>query len=499
MTGRTATVLAAASMACVLLAHGPVTGADFSTSSLRVGGKVDRRVVFDADSDGRKDIVLFRGRRIILFLQKKDRSFSTWPDQILRIWRNAVLCDLTRLKATDSAALVMASESSVACHHFKEGRFQKQVSPLIKCVTALGYPGENDVHCRKMFFDVDSDGFDDLVVPLTSAYAVFRQTAKGEFVRFASPVVKPMISLSVPQPGVLGSMRLTARFPVPQVEDFNGDGLGDFVLRNPEDLTVFLRKSGKGIPPRADAVVDTSLPDKDKKKTGRFSMNIETPVLARDLNGDGIMDVVKAQTMQGRTLVYLRGGGDTVLKSPHLVARVDGWPLGALSPDLNRDGLPDLVIGHVDKIGVWGALKIFLTGSVALHSAYFINRRGFQREPDRRMTITVPLRFATTAKGFRLGTTALINFDGDFNGDGLSDLLVKTGIMRLQVFMGDSDGVFARKPGLTLEIPDTENYMWVYPDVVDFNGDGISDIMLHYRDWEERMDRIVLLVSENKE
>jgi hypothetical protein len=468
----------------------------FQRTILRTGGKVTRRVIYDVDRDGLGDVLLFRGRTVLLFKQKTRKGFSRWPDQVLRVWRNAVMCDLMHLRKGGGTALVCAAEGAVAFHPFRGGRFLREVTPLLRAPTALGYPGEEDLLCRRFAFDVDGDGRDDLVLPAEGAFAVHWQDEKGGFDAAWRFATAPAVSVRGGRPGLLGELTVTARFPMPYVGDFNGDGKKDLILRRKSSLDVFLQKGPRRFSPSADVRLDTRLPGKEEKKTGRFALRFQTPVLVEDLDGDGVVDVVKPQPLEGRTLVFLRKGGGARLSDPALVARTDGWPLGALTEDLNRDGLPDLVIGHIDKIGVLGALRIFLTGTVKVHSAYFLNRRGFGKEPDGRLSLSVPLRFATTSRGFRMGTTALVNFQGDFNGDGLRDLLVKTGVMRLEIFRGTPGRVFEARAWRAVEIPDTENAMWVFPDVADLNADGISDILLHYRDWRENLDDVVLLLSE---
>ncbi len=493
-------ILAAA--AALLLAAGAEAAAgskpEFSETVFRLGGKVDRRVRFDLDRDGFEDLVFFRGRLALVFIQKKGEGFQRWPDQVFAVRRDAVMCDFALLGSAKAPSLVLASETGLYCHPISGSRISKESKKLAECRTSLGYPGESDLLCRDFVFDLDGDGKEEAVVPLEDSYALFGQDESGGFGRFATLACSPSVTARLPDGTALGELNLAAKYPLPVAGDWNGDGKTDFVVRNQGNLWVYLQRGSRGFSPGPDAVVDTALDSKGKKKAGRFSFGIETPVMVADLNNDGVLDLVKPKPMEGATLVFLRQRGRTDLGEPGLVARVDGWPLGAFSPDLDGDGMPDLVVGHVNKIGVLGAIKIFLTKSVSLHAAFFMNRKGFSPEPDGKMSIEIALRFATTAEGFRAGTTALVNFDGDFDGDGRRDLLVKTGFMRLEIFRGREDGVFDAKPFAAVEIPDSEPYMWVFPDVADLNRDGISDIIVHYRDWEEKMDSIALKLSTGR-
>ncbi|MCU0722186.1 MAG: VCBS repeat-containing protein, partial [Planctomycetes bacterium] len=164
-----------------------------------------------------------------------------------------------------------------------------------------------------------------------------------------------------------------------------------------------------------------------------------------------------------------------------------------------RDG-PDLIIGGIGEVGIWSLLAVFLTKEVVVHAFFFLNRGGgkYPTEPDRDWEVRVPLKFATTAKGFQIGTTLALNFDGDFDGDGRRDLAIRRGNVILDLFRGSAEGVFESEPWKSLTIPDAEPYRYVFPETADLNGDGLSDVLLHYRDWSEKRDALVLLVSRKE-
>ncbi|MHC4777674.1 MAG: hypothetical protein ACYTFG_03745, partial [Planctomycetota bacterium] len=63
-------------------------------------------------------------------------------------------------------------------------------------------------------------------------------------------------------------------------------------------------------------------------------------------------------------------------------------------------------------------------------------------------------------------------------------------------FTGTEIGVFSRKPWMSLTIMNAEKYRYVFPEVADFNGDGRSDLLLHYRDWAEKRDAVLLYISK---
>jgi hypothetical protein len=67
---------------------------------------------------------------------------------------------------------------------------------------------------------------------------------------------------------------------------------------------------------------------------------------------------------------------------------------------------------------------------------------------------------------------------GDFNGDGRPDLLVRRSDTQWNIFFSTTDGRwFAPQPAMTFDAP-----AHGYFEIEDLNGDGLSDIILHELD-----------------
>ncbi|MHC5036717.1 MAG: FG-GAP repeat domain-containing protein [Planctomycetota bacterium] len=466
----------------------------FNEHRFLVGGKLEGRIIEDMDGDGKKDLLLVEGRRMVLYLQGP-KGFGRWPSQVFVLDPRAMMVDVGNRENRPGKELVFAGPGGIFAYPWSKGKWVPKPVAWLEGETAIRQ-GTGPPLLREFFSDLDGDGRDDLLVPVRGRYVLLRQEKGGGFSRSAELRVGPSVRLRVPRGRRLGVLGGVMRFPLPFVEDFDGDGRRDVIIRRGMDLHVFLGREGKAFPEKPDFMVQTGLPNQEKQLSGRIQVVFEVPLLVGDLGGDGVSDIVACLPLKGEALAFTRREGRGTGK-PSFVFRMDGWPLGAMIRELDGKRGPDLVIGGVGKIGIWSVLKIFLTKEIIVHAFFFLNRGEgrFSSKPDRTWDLAVPLKFAMTAKGFRLGTTLAVNFDGDFNGDGRKDLLVRRGNVQLDIFPGEAEDVFSRKPWQSLTIMNAEPYRYVFPEAVDFNGDGAADILIHYRDWSEKRDALLLYLS----
>ncbi len=166
------------------------------------------------------------------------------------------------------------------------------------------------------------------------------------------------------------------------------------------------------------------------------------------------------QYCESGTLTILVGNGDgTFSESPTGTA---GYPTSVAVGDFNGDGIPDLAVTNYQASG------------------------GTQGDG----TVTVLIgngggAFTPTVVSPATGNDPLYVAVGDFNGDGVPDLVVSnSGSNNLTVLLGNGDGTFtaAASPGVGL-----------YPiDIAagDLNGDGIPDLVVS--NWDSSTLQVLL-------
>ena len=222
--------------------------------------------------------------------------------------------------------------------------------------------------------------------------------------------------------------------------DFNSDGRADLLVTSGSQVTVLL---GNG--------------DGTFRAGVSYSVSSSGGVVVGDFNVDGKADFAG---YSGGAEIFL-GNGDGTFQ-PGAIWLIDGFAAGA---DFNGDGIPDFVA--ITSSGV----VVYLSHG------------------DGTFTAMPPFDAPFTVwSDFGVSTGGVVGFAaGDFNGDGRADLAIEiytpesyeySASYSLGVIFGRGDGTFGS--GVTVsgvaEIGCCVSFPW---DLGDFNGDGITDLVVN--------------------
>jgi hypothetical protein len=143
--------------------------------------------------------------------------------------------------------------------------------------------------------------------------------------------------------------------------------------------------------------------------------------------------------------------------------------------DLKGDGISELVLLEfsVNIATASGLVETALTGgldsSLTIRS---IHDGVFSANPE----ASVPVKIILADWG-EFGSYPIC-IQGDFNGDGRPDLMVRRSETQWNIYVSTNDGSwFARQPAMTFDAPARGHY-----ELQDLNGDGLTDIIWHEKE-----------------
>ena len=226
------------------------------------------------------------------------------------------------------------------------------------------------------------------------------------------------------------------------VGDFNGDGVLDLATADygVSNVSILLGQGGGVFQAPVSYAVGLN----------------PSSVAVGDFNGDGFLDLAVTNTnnFNGGTVSVLLGNGDGTFQTAVTYAAASGSPWFLVVADLNNDGKLDLAVANHD-----GDLAVYLG-----------NGDGTFRGGVNYVAGQNPQSVAA----------------GDFNGDGIPDLVVTSAEMpsghrsglpanNISVFIGNGDGTFQA----AVNYPVGTGPSGV--GVADFNGDGKLDLAVANR------------------
>jgi len=230
------------------------------------------------------------------------------------------------------------------------------------------------------------------------------------------------------------------------VADFNGDGKPDLAISLPDanEVQVLLGNGDGTFTPMSAT-----------------SVNGVSVVATGDFNRDGKADLVAVNCGPGTLTILLGNGDGTFTEGATITTPVTGpgglavCPVSVAVGDFNKDGIPDLAVANCPRFdqGATGSVTILLGNGDGT--------------------------FTAKAESPAAGGQPLFIAAGDFNGDGIPDLVVSdmnTGypeLGNLTVLFGNGDGTFTA----TAVSPQTGSIPYSVA-FADFNGDGKADLAI---------------------
>ncbi|MEE3331260.1 MAG: VCBS repeat-containing protein [Myxococcota bacterium] len=402
--------------------------------------------------------------------------------------------DVAEVDGLAGAELLLVTDSGGRLHSFDEGFLPVRNLSLNTLLTATDMSSPVSI---RAFFDLDSDGRHELVVPTISGPAIIRFDANHESnpQLLKSPAtVKYRLGRNARELGrAVG--RTPARGVITQtvspplfVEDFDGDGRPDIVTTVETRVRVFAQRADGTFPSEATHDREISVVSEEEGERGFTG---EAASFA-DLDGDGLSDLIilkwgssQERTRMDRHLFFARPGLEYPDEADQIIRSESVFPDFEMR-DLNGDGRLDLVIPYF-HVAPAQAFKVITQNALRVQLRLFLMRENGRfgqdegksfAKVDRRVVVDYKLNMARLIFGNGSppdGFSPLLNAQGDFDSDGFADLANDSGDDALHLRFGNEDGVYSKNADLAISHESS-----VYHELVDLNGDGRTDVVSYY-------------------
>lgn len=456
----------------ILLALG---GPDYDTTTLDAG-RVDKVLARDLNGDGKPDLLLQSGRDLQIFLYQK--GFAARPHQKLRFGPTVYLWTI---EGGAPPVLLTAGSRGVQAHPFTGSGFAEQGDDLAVHPSAFeGFAHDGAPPALVDFApDLDKDGRAEILLFREEEIFVMKRHADRDY-RCVQKIPLDADVVTALHWSAHQKVRETTAVPLLGFGDVDGDGLTDISYYRDESMGVF-RQRADG---RFTSLESHDLVTHKQKRRSRRFIQYDLPPRVGDFNLDGLLDLAVIYPTKGRVHVYYGRAGRTDFSVPDDVLKIaDGWTTGIYVEDLNGDRKSDLIMGVVRKFGITEGIRVFISGKVSLELHVYPMEAGgrFARDPVQELSFSIKFTFEMTRESGSLDVIFRPNFQGDFNRDGLRDLLVSSDDGKsLDIYPGVRDRGIDKKSSGSIPINPPEGVATTDAFVADFNQDGVSDLVLKH-------------------
>jgi hypothetical protein len=467
----------------VILGLGPGAGAqEFKAHRVTVEGEIMVARPADLDGDGRQEILvastLHRDRT-------PERTLHTcgWNGTgadaglVLRgAWKvaaDAVFWDVGPASGGAEGSHSYYLSSDGLFELVQGGRSGLVPKLRIDAPVFLSVGQENEFIWLDILQDWDGDGRVEAMLPLGREIRFYRQNGAGVWEPVDSVRLRPFpyYSNNIVFGRNLGAYHYLAVlfYPLLKDVDLNGDGRKDLLaLRSGQGLIYLRGEDGKL---QAEPQLwDLEIRSEEEVARDRATLSYRVA----DLNRDGCADVVvhkigmKFVSWNAETAVFLGRPDGARPGKPDQRFPSSGLLSNISLDDLDGDGSVDMTLWSI-RMGVWPMVEILLRKLIHVKAQYH-----YGAWPE-----GLPAK-ATSQRDFELHIDSdrpdffrglVPNTEGDFNRDGIKDLVAAKGEDTLAIYLGRPEREFASRPWAVLHGPGIN-----YVGVEDLDGNGRHDL-----------------------
>jgi hypothetical protein len=448
---------------------------------LPAGQHVRNALGIDVDGDGADDLVLIESgdaepiaRRLALHLQRKSgAAFSSEPDATLALTADVVAFAVADVHPDPGAEIVLFTAQAAFAWRWRAPE-NERFAKLVDCDFLWQLADRKEAfQWQAGVVDLDRDGLPDLALPFPGGWRIALQRRKDGAVRFdtfdvhvpddgqrgegplgrskktvvKSPNGRRTVTVSLESDSglemeaerIAGSPLVSVSDSVPaaQFVDWDGDGKLDVMCMSGAHVYVFPQRAGGSF--SDEGRIDLTNPviaDRSRE------LDVSYSARALDLDGDGRVDCVifagdkRSKDVRTQALVFLQGpsrdanhtpGADPLFGAqgvPTQLLVFNGFARALGLEDVDGDGRPDLLVGAIQP-DLIDELRTASTERIEAElTVYRNNGHGFSRHPDLTRKLSLPAS----------NTAFSLDFVGDVDGDGMSEMLVREEKDRVRLY-----------------------------------------------------------------
>jgi len=463
---------------CFLVTGGfslEAVGAKPTFSSYELKSEYGEIQFFDFDGDGLDDIIATDEPNLVFFFQDPKDGFTKSPNLVYSLANKPSVIWPAKLGDKPGQNILVMTDDGVSTLTYVAKTTPPAKKKIISRQTIIPEKCEGS---PVIFFTLSantSQALPRIFVPTEDEIEIWKYDKEWHQAYSLQDI--PVTRIWGPRKGVGYTKVYWLNL---NIGDLNEDGLDDLVICEESNGKTFFN-----IYPQT--------------KEGSFPLNPSqafegewhwrTWVCLQDINKDGKVDFIKNTWLQepwflpgtysGKVLVqiFMSDADGNVPVKPTFTFRKNDWISSMPIVDVDGDGFKDLVLGYnrfvdSEKIRKTLASKK-LDHSLRIH---FYDNGGFNEEPDCQKALIIHLyqRGLHFNWSQRRYLETQICLDGDFDGDGDKDLLVKDRQDKASVyfFLSRKKG-FSKKANMRFSIKRVERFI-----TDDLNQDGISDLVV---------------------